>query len=235
MASFLLLHGGQHGPWCWDAVRSILESHGHLVETPDLPGAEGRPVTLDEVADAAARGLERLEALRPRVGAYERPVVVAHSMGGMAAVLLADRHRARITGLLCAAAVVPQPGVPVLRDAFGRTGSVLMGALGRPAPIRAVASYFSGHRLSAADRRALLSRLRPEDLSRAGVPFPHYDLAGLRCLYVLATRDRLLRPAIQARFAARLPGGRVIAVDGGHSVPIEHPTLIAEAAETLGA
>jgi pimeloyl-ACP methyl ester carboxylesterase len=224
VASFLLLHGGQHGPWCWDPARSILEGQGHAVEVPDLPGGDGRPVSLDEVADAAGQALHRLPG---------PSVVVAHSMGGMAGVLVASRHRERVAGLVCAAAVVPKPDVPVLVDTFGRAGSVLMGALGRPRPIRPVAAYLFGHRLPPAERGALLDRLRPEDMSRARVPFPDYSLAGVPCLYLLALRDRLLRPRTQARFAARLPGGTVIPVDGGHSVPTEHPAVVAGAAERL--
>ncbi|HVW31265.1 MAG TPA: alpha/beta hydrolase [Acidimicrobiia bacterium] len=224
MADFLLLHGGQHGGWCWDGERSILTAAGHRVEAPDLPGGGGRPATLGEVAEAAAGPLGRLS---------DGVVVVAHSMGGMAAVLLADRYRTRLGGVLFAAAVVPAPGVAVLRDAFGRTGSLLMGALGRPEPIRPVAAYFFGHRLGRTERRNLLGRLRAEDLSRARVPFPAYDLSGVRCHYLLTTRDRLLRPRTQRRFAARLPGGEVSTVDGGHSVPIEHPAVVARTAQGL--
>jgi pimeloyl-ACP methyl ester carboxylesterase len=226
MTGFLLLHGGQHAAWCWDGVRTVLEGRGHRVAAPDLPGGDGRPVSLDEVEAVAGAALRALG---------EPAVVVAHSMGGMAAVLVADRHRPLVRGLLFATAVVPRPGVPVLRDTFGRTGSVLMGALGRPRPIRPVASYLFGHRLAVAQRRDLLARLRPEDMSRAGVPFPAYDLSGLRCAYLLTTRDRLLRPRIQARFAARLSDATVIRVEGGHSVTLEHAGAVADAAEALAA
>ena len=223
MASFLLLHGGQHGPWCWDKVRAILEAHGHDVEAPDLPGGDGHPVTLDDVAGVASEALHRLP---------EPAVVVAHSMGGMAGVLVASRHRDRVKGLVCAAAVVPLPGVSVLRDAYGRTGAVLMGAVGRPEPIRPVAAWLFGP-LPPAERRRLLDRLRPEDLSRARVPFPSYSLSGISCIYLMTTRDRLLRPRTQARFAARLPGATTIVVETGHSVPVMQPAAVAAAAENL--
>lgn len=206
-------------------MRTLLEHHGHRVESPDLPGAPGAaPVTLEAVADAASEALLQLA---------EPAVIVAHSMGGMAAVMAADRHRDRVAGLVCAAAVVPRPGVSVLHDSFGWAGSLAMGALGRHRPIRPAAAWLLGHRLAPAERRALLARLRTEDLSRAGRPFPDYTLAGLRCVYVLTARDRLLRPATQARFAARLPGARAVIVDGGHSVPLEHPAVVTRVAEAL--
>jgi hypothetical protein len=42
MAGILLVHGGWHGPWCWDAMAERLTGHGHQVGTvrllPDRPG-----------------------------------------------------------------------------------------------------------------------------------------------------------------------------------------------------
>ena len=38
MATFILVHGAGHGGWCWEKVQPILESHGHKVCAPDLPG-----------------------------------------------------------------------------------------------------------------------------------------------------------------------------------------------------
>ena len=33
MAGILLVHGGWHGPWCWDGVAERLTGHGHQVGT----------------------------------------------------------------------------------------------------------------------------------------------------------------------------------------------------------
>lgn len=49
----------------------------------------------------------------------------------------------------------------------------------------------------------------------------------------MSTRDRLLRPRTQARFAARLPGATTIVVEGGHSVPVMQQAVVAAAAEDL--
>jgi len=40
MANFILVHGPLSGGWCWKKVKSLLESKGHKVTAPDLPGHE---------------------------------------------------------------------------------------------------------------------------------------------------------------------------------------------------
>lgn len=47
MATFVLIHGAWHGPWCFDACKASLQARGHTVIVPELP------------ADDASAGLDR--------------------------------------------------------------------------------------------------------------------------------------------------------------------------------
>jgi alpha-beta hydrolase superfamily lysophospholipase len=38
MATFVLVHGGGHGGWCYQLVARRLQAKGHIVYTPSLPG-----------------------------------------------------------------------------------------------------------------------------------------------------------------------------------------------------
>ena len=38
MATFVLVHGGGHGGWCYQPVVRLLQAKGHLVNAPSLPG-----------------------------------------------------------------------------------------------------------------------------------------------------------------------------------------------------
>ncbi len=75
--TILLVHGAWHGSWCWDAVRSILESRGRAVQAIDLPTVHApNKAELDMFDDA--------RAVRAAVDAIAGPVVVvAHSYGGV--------------------------------------------------------------------------------------------------------------------------------------------------------
>ena len=38
MATYILVHGGGHGGWCYQLVTRRLQAAGHLVYAPSLPG-----------------------------------------------------------------------------------------------------------------------------------------------------------------------------------------------------
>ena len=38
MATFVLVHGGGHGGWCWGPVSKLLRTQGHQVHAPTLSG-----------------------------------------------------------------------------------------------------------------------------------------------------------------------------------------------------
>src|SRR5258707_12020705 len=41
-ATYVLVHGGWHGSWCWKRVRKALQDAGHEVFTPSLTGVGER-------------------------------------------------------------------------------------------------------------------------------------------------------------------------------------------------
>ena len=59
MATFVLVHGGGHGGWCYQFVAKILRQHGHEVYTPTLTGL-GEPAR-----DTLVDYLEALEKRTP--------------------------------------------------------------------------------------------------------------------------------------------------------------------------
>jgi pimeloyl-ACP methyl ester carboxylesterase len=228
VGAFLLLHGGRHGGWCWERVQAELEAGGQRVAAPNLPGRDGSPTTIEELCSAAAASLEELGP----------SVVVAHSIGGATAALLASRERQLVKGVLFAAAVVPAPGRPLVIDAYGPVlGRMMVPLANRDGLIaRAAARWFFCHRLDARQRRWLLERLVVERSDLLGTrPFPPYSLHGVPCRYVLTARDRLMPPRLQSRYVGRLPGAVAVVVEGGHSIFAEHPVELARAATNFAA
>ena len=103
MTGILLIHGGWHGPWCWDDFGERLTVHGHEVRAVQLRGHDQRAGRiwyrahhyLDDVRRAAA------EFARP-------PVLIGHSLGGLLAQKYAERHPVRALVLM---ASVPTTGM----------------------------------------------------------------------------------------------------------------------------
>jgi len=79
MSTYLLIHGGWHGAWCWDKVTPLLEAEGHTVIAPDLPGHGDDNTPLSDVTlDIYARATVGFAAQ-----ASEPVIVVGHSMTGI--------------------------------------------------------------------------------------------------------------------------------------------------------
>lgn len=86
--TFVLVHGGFHGAWCWDRLKPVLEAGGFTVITPDQTGN--------------AKGLyQYMESIGAFLEKQPHPVIVlGHSSGGMVISGLAKRYPHRRTDLL---------------------------------------------------------------------------------------------------------------------------------------
>ena len=78
-SSFVLVHGGWHGAWCWERVVASLRNQGHNVVAPDLPahGADRTPLVNRPYERYVPKICETLDSLD------DRAILVGHSSGGM--------------------------------------------------------------------------------------------------------------------------------------------------------
>jgi pimeloyl-ACP methyl ester carboxylesterase len=108
MTTYVLVHGGHHGGWCYKKVARLLRNAGHEVYSPTLTGLGERrhllsaDVDLDmHIADVV--GVLTVEDLRD-------VVLVGHSYGGMVITGVADRVPDRIKELVYLDAAHPRNG-----------------------------------------------------------------------------------------------------------------------------
>ena len=108
MSTYVLVHGGWHGAWCWKKLTPLLESSGHRVFTPTLTGLGERANLLSpdvglntHIADVS--GLIESERLSD-------VVLVGHSYGGMVITGVADRTPGRIGHLVYLDTFIPRDG-----------------------------------------------------------------------------------------------------------------------------
>ena len=59
MATFVLIHGGGHGGWCYQRVARRLRAAGHEVHAPSLTGLGDRAHLLGPPAEGARVPLRR--------------------------------------------------------------------------------------------------------------------------------------------------------------------------------
>jgi pimeloyl-ACP methyl ester carboxylesterase len=108
MATYVLVHGGAHGGWCYQRVARLLRSAGHEVYTPTMTGVGERAHLVSPDIDLDFHINDIIQVLE-----YEdlRDVIlVGHSYGGMVITGVADRATERIGHLVYLDAANPVNG-----------------------------------------------------------------------------------------------------------------------------
>jgi pimeloyl-ACP methyl ester carboxylesterase len=236
MSTFVLIHGGGHGGWCWQRTARLLRAQGHEVHTPSLTGF-GERVHLDDghvtfdtfVTDVAS--LLEFEDLRD-------VVLVGHSMGGVIVPRVAEAARDRVGAAVFLAAVVLADGESLI-EAIPQT----------PAIAKAVTIAEDGTLTTDVDLllEALLCDATEEDrrwVAERHRPYPNAALVepgrlsaflalGLPSAYVAASRDLTITRPVARGFHERLPAGSpYLEVDAGHDCMVTQPAAVADALVT---
>jgi pimeloyl-ACP methyl ester carboxylesterase len=232
MATYVLVHGGGHGGWCYQRVARLLQAEGHVVYAPTMTGLGERAHLLNADVDLY-RHIEDIAAVLQ----YEdlRDVIlVGHSYGGMVITGAADRVPERVGRLVFLDAANPVNGQsledvagPVINAVrpFGemRDGmelvllpapdAGLLYGVTDPEDLAWMAERLTPHPWKCFDQPL---SLRNEDALWA---IPQYHIV---CTSTLATRDTALLERARAQ-------GRLWDIDTGHDLMITEPEKVTRA------
>jgi len=232
MATYVLVHGGGHGGWCYQRVARILRARGHEVHAPTLTGLGERSHLLDTTVDLHRHVEDVVNVLH-----YEdlRDVIlVGHSYGGMVVTGAADRAAGRVSKLVYLDAATPVNG----QSLFDVAGPVI----GAVRPMGETRDGMELVLLPAPDAGLLYGVTDPDDLAwmaqrltphpwkcfeqpleltdeEALWAIPRYHIV---CTSTLATRD-------PEQMAAARAEGRLWDIDTGHDLMLTEPERTAEA------
>jgi pimeloyl-ACP methyl ester carboxylesterase len=232
MATYVLVHGGGHGGWCYQRVARLLRSAGHEVYTPTLTGLGERAHLLGPGIDLDLHIQDVVATLH--FEDLRHVILVGHSYGGMVITGVADRAGDRVARLVYLDAANPTNGQslvdvagPII-EAVRPSGETVDGVelVLLPAP---EAGMFYGV-TDPADLAWMADRLtghpwacfeQPLDLQNEQVlwSIPQFHIV---CTSTLATRDPELMTEARAR-------GRLWDIDTGHDLMITEPDRVAEA------
>jgi pimeloyl-ACP methyl ester carboxylesterase len=232
LATYVLVHGGGHGGWCYQRVARRLRNGGHEVYTPTLTGLGERSHLLSADVDLNMHITDVTAVLH-----YEdlRDVIlVGHSYGGMVITGIADRASDRVGRLVYLDAANPVNGQS-LRDVAGPiieaarpAGAVVDGIelVLLPAPeaglfygvtdpddVAWMADRLTGHPWKCFEQ--------PLDLTNEEAlwAIPQYHIV---CTSTLATRG----PALMEKARSE---DRLWDIDTGHDLMITEPDAVAAA------
>jgi pimeloyl-ACP methyl ester carboxylesterase len=230
--TYVLVHGGGHGGWCWQRAARALRAMGHEVHTPTLTGFGDRvhlggPDTPFETFLDDVTNLLEFEDL-------QHVVLVGHSMGGVIIPRVAQLSASRIRQVIWLAAVVCQDGQTLI-DAVPQSPEIAAAVtINNDGTItqdneKLIAAILNDG--TEADRAWVLARHRtypPAALVEPGRLTDFLEL-GLPTAYIGAARDVTITPELAELFAGRLPGTHRAQIDAGHDCMISRPDETAAA------
>lgn len=108
MATFVLVHGGGHGGWCYQPVARRLQAAGHVVYAPSLPGLGEHHHQLHAGIDLDAHVDDVVNLLHSED--LRDVILVGHSYGGMVITGIADRATDRVGHRVYLDAATPENG-----------------------------------------------------------------------------------------------------------------------------
>ena len=238
MATYVLVHGGGHGGWCYQRVARLLQAQGHVVYTPTLTGLGERAHLLNADVDLE-RHIEDIAAVLEFEDLRD-VILVGHSYGGMVITGVGAAAPDRIGKLVYLDAANPKNGeslvdvagpMMALARTAGRTVDGVELVL-FPSP---EAGLFYGV-TDPADLAWMATRLTPHPWACFEQPLELRDEAGyakipqyhIVCSSTLDTRD----PGLIAEARA---AGRLWDIDTGHDLMITEPGRVADALAAVAA
>lgn len=110
---FVLVHGANHGAWCWYKLATLLSSAGHNVTALDLAASGISPIKVEQV-HSFSEYVEPLITFLGSLAPKERVILVGHSSGGAVISFAMERFPEKIAVAVYASAVMPGPSLSYL-------------------------------------------------------------------------------------------------------------------------
>ena len=225
--TFVLVHGGFHGGWCWSRVAPLLRAGGHAVYTPTQTGCGERrhllskAITLDTFVDDIANVLHWED--------LQDVILVGHSFGGITVTGVADRMPQRIRQLIYLDSLIVHAGQcafdllePAVVQGRLQAAQANGGMWIEPPP----PAFFG---VSDPEQQAFLQgRLTPQPLGSytSALQLQHPVGNGLPAVYVHCTQP-LYGGLTQTRDWVRASGMREVALATGHDAMVTAPEALA--------
>ena len=232
MATFVLVHGGAHGGWCYQRVARLLQAEGHAVYAPTMTGVGERAHLVSAEVDLDLHIRDIVAVLHAED--LHDVILVGHSYGGMVITGVADRVPDRVGKLVYLDAANPGNGQSLadiaapLMDAAYQSMRVVDGVelvlfpgtepmpnygVTDPDDIAWMAERLTPHPWKCFTQPLVLTN----EGAIAAIPQFH-----IVCTSTLAFRDPALMDPARAE-------GRLWDVDTGHDLMISEPTATADA------
>jgi pimeloyl-ACP methyl ester carboxylesterase len=231
MATFLMVHGGGHGGWCYNKVNPLLRDEGHWVMSPSLTGCGDRKHLVSAAVDLDTHITDIVNLLE--YDDLNEIILVGHSYGGMVITGVADRVPERIRELVYLDAAHPidgeslRVGAPEQIEPTYKGVRLLNGAEMVMWPFPGMAAFFGI--TDPQDAAWTDAKLTPH-------PWKTYDQplrltngdAAMRVRRTNINCTQSLRSAESRGIRRQTEGDRNYEIDTGHDLMITEPRAVAD-------
>jgi pimeloyl-ACP methyl ester carboxylesterase len=222
MSTYVLIHGAGGTAWYWHLVTPRLEALGHDVVVPELP-VDDDAAGLAEYADTV------VEAIGDR---RDRLILVAQSMAGFTAPLVADRLPVEL--LVLVAAMIPAPG-----EAPGAWWAATGHAEARGAMAERIGPDYDAddqvatflHDVPPPLVAESAHHLRPQSGTPFARPWPLDAWPDVPTRFLLCRDDRFFPAGFQRRLARERLGLDADEMPGGHLPALSRPAELVDRLE----
>ena len=226
MSTFVLVHGGGHGGWCWKWTAECLRKEGHEVYTPTLTGFGDR-VHLTEAATSFRTFVTdvvntiEFEDLRDLT-------LVGHSMGGAIIPRVAEKVPERIASVVWLTGAVSADGETLL-DTIPQSPwiekAVTLGPDGTAHTDPELILEANIQDGTPEQRAIVRDRHRPYPPHALVEPgrLSAFHALGLPTAYIVTKLDQTIEPHVQRTLARRLQRNKLIEISAGHDCMITEP------------
>ncbi len=219
MTTFALIHGASHASWHWYLVEAELRNHGHSTISVDLP-CEDRLSGAAEYAEVTLRALAATDG---------DVVLVAHSLGGLTAPLVAAHRPVR--RMVFIAGLLPVVGMS-LNDQMAASDLEII--------LPGVAGVDGANGIDVTAAIEVFYPDAPRDLAEAAVrrlrrqrgrPFrevtPLQKWPDVPSAYLVCAADQVVNPAWARREVPGRLGIEPVEIQGDHSPFLARPAELA--------
>lgn len=232
MATFVLVHGGGHGGWCFNRVSQRLQSLGHRTYSPSLSGLGDRKHLVSPLIDLETHIADIANLIE--YNDIEDAVLLGHSYGGMVITGAADRVPNRIRQLVYLDAAHPRNGEAMVDNVSPAVLEILKKEIRTERGVELV--MFSDSLLLAAmgvddpeDYQWLLSKVTPHPWKCFVQPLKLNNESAVRGLHRTSINCANTLKVLSGEKLTRrtVDADRVVEVDAGHDLMITDPGEVA--------
>jgi pimeloyl-ACP methyl ester carboxylesterase len=226
--AFVLIHGGGLDPWVWERMTPLLDLPALAVRRA-APGTNLNRLTLDDCAKYIQAEIE--------AAGLEKVILVAHSIGGVIAPVVATLLPDRVVQMVFVGATIPPEGrsaMSVFRpsERFGMAVWLRLKGWNLTWMDKAIEEDMRKTLCNDMDEATVQQVLsggnRPEPPAIFYDRVSRVHMPAVPCTYIKLLQDRgVLPPAKQDEMAANI-GAKVLTLDTGHTAMLSRPQELAQ-------